>query len=710
LAQPITCGATVAVSYTDPSAANDVSAIQDLAGNDAASFSKRAVINNTKPTSDPLTFTPNAGTTLGSSDASASIGLDNQYMIVGDDESNVVRVYPRAGGAAVLEWDYGLDLPIGNNELDLETSTRMGNTLYFMSSLSNKKTGATDPNRAYIFEATVSGTGAATQFTMQHYRDDIKTQLVNWDKNNGHGLGANYFGFAASVNGVAPENVNGFSVEGMTSSPDGKYLWLGFRAPQTDTTSRSKALIVPVQLSDLFTAAQITPTDTNTTLTFGAPIELDLGGRGIRSINKVADGTGYLIVAGPAGSASADVTNDFRLYTWSGLANNAPTELDNSLDTLLATTKGSFESSVSPASTKPGTCVELIQDNGDTIWPGQTDASKKLAPESQQFQGNRVQLGTAFTQTIPPTIVSSVPDNGATNAAKTAPIVLSFDRGVVAGSGSFELKKASDDSTVASFAVGTASVQVAYNKVTLTPSAPLAADTHYYLEAAAGTIKDHHDNAWLGLVGSTAFTFKTAAPVYYDLAITEVNSNATGGDFFELYNYGTTPIDLSGWKWDDSAADFNDSNAATFTAGTVIQPGERLVVVQDTSDTAFRTAWNNLSSGIKTAAVGGPGLGKGDAVVVFDANGQVAAAMNYGATVLTASDGSAIAPATRSDGKAITGSNHAGSAVGATGNDKKSAVWDGVSPSSPAYKTAVAGELNAYAQTADAKSIGSPGQ
>ncbi|MGC8698316.1 MAG: lamin tail domain-containing protein, partial [Halothiobacillus sp.] len=496
-----------------------------------------------------------------------------------------------------------------------------------------------------IFDATVSGTGASTQFTPINNRGDIKTQLVNWDKNNGHGLGANYFGFAASVNGVIPENVNGFSVEGMTSSPDGKYLWLAFRAPQTDTTTRSKALIVSVQLSDLFSAAPITTTDTNTTLTFGPPIELDLGGRGIRSINKVADGTGYLIVAGPAGSASTEVTNDFRLYTWSGLASSTPTELDNSLDTLLATTKGSFESSVSPASTKPGTCVELIQDDGDTVWPGQTGASKDLDPALQQFQGNRVQLGMAFKQTTPPMLASSLPANNANNASPIAPIILSFDRGVLAGTGAFELKKASDDSTVATFTAGTTAVSIAYNKVTLAPSAALAADTAYYLTAASGALVDHSNNVWAGLSGTSVIAFKTAAPVHYDLAITEVNSNATGGDFFELYNYGAAAIDISGWKWDDSAAKFNDASAATFTAGTVIAPNERLVVVQATTDTAFRTAWNNLSTSIKTAAVGGPGLGKGDAVVVFDTNGQVAAAMNYGATALAASDGSAIAPA-----------------------------------------------------------------
>jgi uncharacterized repeat protein (TIGR02059 family) len=703
LVQPVMCGASVTLTYTDPSINNDVAATQDRSGNDAASLSQMPVTNQTAPSSAAMTYTPNAGTAFGSSDASASIGLDNQYMIIGDDEMNVLRIYPRTGGAAVLEWDYGLNLPSGNNELDLEASARIGDHLYFTSSLSNKKSGATDPNRNYLFETQVSGTGLTTQFTFLHYLGGIREQLVNWDVTNGHGLGANYFGFANAVNGVVPEAVGGFSIEGMSTAPDGQYLWLAFRAPQTDTLTRSKALIVPVRLSDLFTAA---------TPTFGAPIQIDLGGRGIRSINKVADGSGYLIVAGPAGSASSEVPNDFHLFTWNGDANSAPVERDNDLDSLLAVTGGSFESTVAPASTTAGTCIQLIQDNGDTVWPGQTAVSKDLPPESQQFQGNRIKLGSVFVQTAAPQLMSSNPANGATDASVITPLTLHFDRGVLAGSGDFVIKKASDNSIVDTLSVGGPSVVVAYNTVTVKPTLRLAPDTDYYVEAVAGVIKDHNGKNWAGLTSATALAFKTAAPISYSLLITEVNSNATGGDFFELYNFGSTAIDLSNWRWDDSAADFNDSSVATFASGTSIAPGQRLVVVEDTSDTVFRADWG-LGGSVTTVAFGGPGLGKGDAVVLFNAGGQVAAAMNYSATALAASDGAVINPVTISvKGVPVTITDHAGIAVNNTaGTITKgtSAVWDGVSTNSPAYKQAVIGALNAYKEAGDASSIGSPG-
>ncbi len=710
----VVCANRVQISYAAPSTG---AAIQDIAGNKAASFNQMTATVSTTPNSNAITYTPNAGTVFGSSDTSGATALDPFTMLVGDDESNVLRIYPRMGGAAYAEWDYGLNLPIGNDELDFESMTRRGNTLYFMSSLSNKSSGATDPNRAYLIEATLNGSGSTTQFTYVANRGDLKTQLVNWDVNNGHGLGANYFGFANSIaNGVAPEQVNGFSIEGLSISPDGQYLWLGFRAPQVDTATRNKALIVPIKLDTLMTAAAITPTDTNTTLDFGPPIQLNLGGRGIRSISQASDGSGYLIIAGPSGSASTAVTNDFRLYTWDGNPSDAPVARSTALDPLLATTGGSFESSVSPSSLNSTACVQLLQDNGDTLWPGQTQASKKLTPADQQFQGNVVQVGTVFTQSAAPFVAASTPSNGASNMLASSPIVLQFDRGVTAGSGIIQLHLASDNSVVQTFDMSTANqtgstVTVAYNTVTLKPSANLSYNTAYYLTAPSGAIMDNHNNAWVGFSGSSAFAFTTAAKVSYSLIISEVNSNASPADFFEIYNYGTTAVDLSNWRWSDNAASFTNNSDGIFASGTQIPAGGVLVVESDsTDDAAFRSAWN-LSNSVATAIPSngtGPGLGKGDAVVLFDANGQVAAYMNYGTTALIASDGTPIPSATRADNQTISSSQHAGPAVGATGNGV-SAVWNDLSTSTPAYQGAVVGTLGGFAQPGNSANIGSPG-
>jgi predicted small lipoprotein YifL len=192
----------------------------------------------TQPEPDQLVsqaeFKPYPGTKDGSSDASTAFALPDNFMIVADDEANVLRIYPRAGGAAVKEWSYELEGPKLGKELDLEAGTRIGDTLYLTGSNSNKKDGSDAPDRSHLFAVKVSGTGAATTFSYVGQFSSLEAQLIAWDATNAHGLGANHFGFTVSAGaGIVPERVDGFSVEGMTSAPGDSALWLGFRAPQT---------------------------------------------------------------------------------------------------------------------------------------------------------------------------------------------------------------------------------------------------------------------------------------------------------------------------------------------------------------------------------------------------------------------------------------------------------------------------------------------
>jgi methionine-rich copper-binding protein CopC len=640
------------------------------------------------------TFTPKAGSTANSSDASAAVALDSKYMIVGDDEANVLRVYDRAGGDAVYEWDYSQAIGI-NGEVDLEAAVMIGDTLYLTGSHSNTKKGVDADSREVIFSVKVSGTGANTTFTYQSDFKGLEAALVQWDQTGASGKATNYFGFAASSGaGISPENTNGFSIEGMTTSLDDSALWLGFRAPQTDTTTRDKALIVPVEnYQALLSGSAPAPQ-------FGAAIELNLGGRGIRSIEKAADGSGYLIIAGPSGTASNEVTHDFRLFTWNGDAATAPVELSNNLDALLKSTGGSFESIVSLSSIKPGTQIQLLQDNGDTIWPGQTEVSKDLAPALQQFKGNLITLGAAAVDTAAPVLVAATPSDKAVDVAASSSLALVFDEGVTLGAGTIQLQKTNGD-MVESFAIGDPGVKVDFNKITLQPSAKLLTATDYKLVLSADAVTDHSGNS----MAARTIDFKTGEATHYDLLITEVNSNATGDDFFELYNYGSTTINLSGWGVDDDSAQFGE--AIGLPANLTLGAGEKLVIAKATDDAtlqAFKTAWG-LDSSVKVIGLNLPGLGKDDAVVLFDSAGNVATAFSYKQTEVTASDGTVITHAL-SNGTFV-GGEHAGKAFGSTAT--ASAIWDGVSTTDPHYVGAVAGQLGSYAQTAKPESVGSPG-
>ena len=451
-------------------------------------------------------FTPNAGSTEGSSDASTAIALPGNFMLVADDESNVLRVYPRAGGAAVKEWSYKLEGPKLAKELDLEAGTRIGDTLYFTGSNSNKKDGGdAAADRSHLFAVKVGGTGAATTFDYVGQFSLLEAQLVAWDTGNAHGLGANHFGFAVSAAaGIVPERVDGFSIEGMTSAPGDTALWLGFRAPQTGASVRAKALIVPLQNHAALMAG------TAIQAVFGAPIELELGGRGIRSIDKGTDGN-YLIVAGPAGAAVPEVERNFALFAWDGNPNSAPVELSNDLDALRKATGGSFESVVEvPGPVKAGTQVQLLLDNGDTKWDGKT-ASKDLPAAEQKFDGFVVRLGAPWVDTAAPKLQKASPPAGRVGVNLDTSIILSFNEAVRLGSGRIVLH-AADGAVVETFHANSpaARVQVAFNVLTLVPTAKLAMNAGYYVTVDADAITDAAGNAFAGINDTATLGFTTA--------------------------------------------------------------------------------------------------------------------------------------------------------------------------------------------------------
>lgn len=667
-------------------------------------------INFGEPDTGSQTFKPNGQ----GSDPSSALALDANYMVVGDDEENVLRVYERQGGDALTlnhhnnssGWNYGNELGI-NDELDLEAGTRIGDTFYFTGSSSNKKSGADHDSRENLFSVQISGTGSDTTFSNASKlgNDNLETLLTEWDSTNTHGKGADYFGFStASADGVVTEDASGFSIEGMTAKASANTLLLGFRAPQSDTLTREKAILVELNLG----------TDGSLSgATFGNVHELNLGGRGIRSIELSASGNDYLILAGPAGGASTTVTHDFRLFRWDG-SSDTPTELDINLDALRDSTHGSFESIVDVVSTAQGTWVQLLQDNGDTVWSGQTDISKDLPGSEQQFVGNWIQIGADINDTAGPVLQSSTPADDATGTSVDTNLILNFDEGIKIGSGNLLIKKSSDDSTVATIAINDSDqVTLSFNTLTINPTVQLEANTEFYVEAAAGVLTDHYGNDWTGFADSTTFSFTTGEPLPpQKLIITEINSNADGGDFFELYNYGDTTIDMAGWKWIDSKADPEHEDAREFTGITELAPGARLVVITDETDiTEFRSQWNiSTDIAVTAGSTGGAGLGgSGDGVVVFDTFGKVVTALNYSTDDITATDGTVISPLTRADGEALV-SGHAGESVGAAdGNKGVSAVWDGSDPTNPAYQPAVAGQGGAVAQSDDNTHVGSPG-
>ena len=155
---------------------------------------------------------------------------------------------------------------------------------------------------------------------------------------------------------LAAEADGGLNIEGLAATSDGGLL-IGFRNP----LRARRALVVPLRNpSEVIEGRRAR---------LGAAIELDLGGRGIRSIELV--GSAYLIVAGPTADQGS-----FALYRWSGQASEAPT--------LLADLTSSGTRPEALMAIPQSARVQLLSDDGGMLVDG--IECKKLPKNRQSFR------------------------------------------------------------------------------------------------------------------------------------------------------------------------------------------------------------------------------------------------------------------------------------------------------------------------------------
>lgn len=297
----------------------------------------------------------------GASDSSAAIDAGNGYLIVADDETNVLRLY-NAAGAPVRTWDFSGQAGVGS-EIDLEAAARTGDTIYWTGSMGNSKDGDLKPDRAVLFSTTIAGAGAGTQLAYGGVYKGLRADLIAWDKANG-----NRYGFAAgAASGEIPKSIGGFNAEGLEFAPGSSTTaYVGFRAPLVPPATGGKALVVPVTNVDRLTGG--------THATFGTPITMDLGGLSIRDIRQTSAGR-YLIIAG---SWAADDNSDpYALYSWNGVASQAPALVR----TLPTADAGAWEAIVAEA----GGQVRLLADCGAAdLYGDGTDAKDLSHPQWQK--------------------------------------------------------------------------------------------------------------------------------------------------------------------------------------------------------------------------------------------------------------------------------------------------------------------------------------
>jgi hypothetical protein len=284
----------------------------------------------------------------GPCDASAAVATSASEFVVANDESNVLVTYRFGDPNPIRSIDVSHFLGIRKKlEADIEGAAMIGSRIYWISSHSRNSKDKVQSSRYRLF---------ATEL-----RDDAGHPIVPVGKPYKHLLRdlthapqlARYRLEAASR--LAAEADGGLNIEGLAATPDGRLL-IGFRNPLRE----ERALVVPLENP----AAVIDGARAE----LGEPFELNLGRRGIRSIELI--GGSYLIVAGPIADDGS-----FALYRWSGKRGDPVEPIDVDFGALRPEALFAIPRTAQ---------VQVLSDDGGIISAGKE--CKKLPASRQTFR------------------------------------------------------------------------------------------------------------------------------------------------------------------------------------------------------------------------------------------------------------------------------------------------------------------------------------
>jgi len=230
----------------------------------------------------------------GMCDASGAVPITSNVFAVASDEDNVLRLYQSDHPShPIREFDFNSFLEVHGKspEADLEAAARIGNRAFWIGSHGRNKNGRERQNRDRFFATDIRINGDDIDLVPvgQPYERLLDDFLEDPRLARFHlGEASNY----------APKEWDALNIEGLSATPDG-HLLVGFRNPIPE----GRALLVPLLNPNEIVQGK--------RARLGDPVQLDLGGLGIRDMAYY--GGSYIIIAGPY-----DGGRDFRLYHWSG--------------------------------------------------------------------------------------------------------------------------------------------------------------------------------------------------------------------------------------------------------------------------------------------------------------------------------------------------------------------------------------------------------
>jgi hypothetical protein len=308
-----------------------------------------AIVSAGGPVPSAPTFQLSPTAYHGLCDASAAIALSPTQFAVFNDEDNRLRFFTVGNGTPSAP-DIDLDAFLGTGagkEADVEGVARIGDVVYVITSHGRNSKGEAQARRLRFFALRVAAGGTPLlKAEGTPYRDLLETFIEPILKAEG---------FTAVPGGAldpkkAPEMEGSLNIEGLAAS--GTSLLIGFRNPQPKVNGAARALVVELKNpAALITATPAAPQR-------GAIFKLDLGGRGIRSLEALPGGRGFAIAAGPFNDSGT-----FALYRWDGTQGSAPV-LEPGVDFADFTPEALFVAQPAAGSTGTPLSLTLLSDDG----------------------------------------------------------------------------------------------------------------------------------------------------------------------------------------------------------------------------------------------------------------------------------------------------------------------------------------------------------
>ncbi len=282
----------------------------------------------------------------GSCDASAAVALSADTFVVANDENDTLQIYRGDQPVAIASLPLSAFLGSSDHEADIEGAAAIGSRIYWIASHSRNSKAKRKPGRHRVFATDIQPDGTLKT---------VGAPYIHLLRDLSEDPALKPYGLADAAR-LAAEAEGGLNIEGLAATPDGKLL-IGFRNPLRAQRAMVLQLENPAEVIEGQRAK------------LGEPTTLDLGGRGIRSIELI--GSSYLIVAGPIADSGS-----FALYQWSGKTSDAPKVINNvSLGSLRPEALFAIPQS---------SLVQLLSDDGG-IDVGQA-LCKKLPQTQQTFR------------------------------------------------------------------------------------------------------------------------------------------------------------------------------------------------------------------------------------------------------------------------------------------------------------------------------------